>query len=104
MPNNTWHHGNIGKPLTGGQMPSYSFKCSNCDHIFDVFCSMKDREEQECPNCKSKNYETHHRGGNALIDPVRLGVRTIDGGFREVLSKIAQNNYKSNLADKLSRR
>jgi len=85
-------------------MPSYSFKCSNCDHIFDVVCSIKDRAEQECPQCKSKNYETHHQGGNALIDPVRLGIKTIDGGFREVLSKIANNNYKSNLADKLSRR
>jgi len=85
-------------------MPSYSFKCNDCNEVFDVFCSMAQRTEQECPSCHSKNYETHHRGGNALIDPVRLGVRSIDGGFREVLSKIASNNYRSNLADKLSRR
>jgi len=85
-------------------MPSYSFKCSNCETIFDIHCSISQRIEQECPECKSKSYETYHRGGNALIDPVRLGIKTIDGGFREVLSKIASNNYKSNLPDKLSRR
>ncbi|NBO99948.1 MAG: zinc ribbon domain-containing protein [Proteobacteria bacterium] len=85
-------------------MPSYSFKCSDCETIFDVQCKMSERTEQHCPSCSSKNYETHHTGGNALIDPVRLGVTKMDGGFREVLSKIANNNYKSNLADKLSRR
>jgi hypothetical protein len=40
----------------------------------------------------------------ALGDPVRLGIRKIDGGFREVLHKIGSNNgVKSNLKDKLSR-
>jgi putative FmdB family regulatory protein len=85
-------------------MPTYSFKCSNCDHIFDIVCSIESRLNQECPHCKSKSYETHHTGKNPVIDSVRLGIKTIDDGFREVLSKIAQNNYKSNLADKLSRR
>ena len=61
-------------------------------------------KEQECPQCHSKNYATHHTGKQSLIDPVRLGVKSIDGGFREVLSKIASANYKSNLTDKLSRR
>lgn len=36
-------------------------------------------------------------------DPVRLGVRTIDNGFREVLSKIKEKNWRSNLGNKLSR-
>jgi hypothetical protein len=40
----------------------------------------------------------------ALGDPVRLGIRTVDNGFREVLHKIGSNNgRKSNLRDKLSR-
>jgi hypothetical protein len=37
-------------------------------------------------------------------DSVRLGVRRVDDGFREVLSKIGAANYKSNLTDKLSRK
>lgn len=85
-------------------MPSYSFKCSDCEEIFDVHCKLSERLEQECPKCKSKKYETHHTGRHSLIDPVRLGVRKADGGFNEVLSKIASANYKSNLTDKLSRR
>jgi putative FmdB family regulatory protein len=85
-------------------MPSYSFKCSDCENIFDVQCRISEMTEQECPNCHSKKYETHHTGRQALIDPVRLGIKKADGGFNEVLSKIASANYKSNLTDKLSRR
>lgn len=42
--------------------------------------------------------------GFAIGDPVRLGLRRTDDGFREVLSKISSSNYKSNLSNKLSRR
>ena len=47
--------------------------------------------------------ERYHEPGQgpALGDPVRLGIRTIDNGFREVLSKIHNSQPKSNLADKL---
>lgn len=85
-------------------MPSYSFKCNECDTVFDITCKISERAEQSCPNCSSVKYEPFHNGNNPLIDPVRLGITKMDGGFREVLSKIAKNNYKSNLADKLSRR
>ena len=50
------------------------------------------------------NHENLITGAPALGDSVRLGVTKPDGGFNEVLSKIHSNNYKSNLADKLSRR
>lgn len=86
-------------------MPFYDLKCDNCNHIFNVFCSMSKRKEQACPNCDSKNNHTHFHSSSAAVgDSVRLGVRTVDDGFREVLSKIHSNNYRSNLANKLSRR
>jgi hypothetical protein len=43
-------------------------------------------------------------GAPAMGDSVRLGIRKPDQGFNEVLSKIHAANYKSNLADKLSRK
>ena len=43
-------------------------------------------------------------GAPAMGDVVRLGIRKPDQGFNEVLSKIHAANYKSNLADKLSRK
>lgn len=85
-------------------MPTYDFKCNNCEEVFTVLCKISEMKEQHCPKCDSHSYETYFASGSLnLIDPVRLGVRTIDDGFREVLSKINQNNYKSNLGDKLSR-
>ena len=86
-------------------MPFYDLKCDDCGHVFNLYCSMTERTNQECPECKSKNNQTHFQSSSAAIgDSVRLGVRTVDDGFREVLSKIHSNNYRSNLANKLSRR
>lgn len=60
-------------------------------------------KEQSCTHCQSTEYEVHHTGSVEIGDPVRLGVRTIDNGFREVLSKIANRAPRSNLGNKLSR-
>ena len=85
-------------------MPSYDFKCSECSTVFEVMCKISERESQACPSCGSKNYQAHHLDMASLGDPVRLGIRRIDDGFREVLHKIGSNNgRRSNLKDKLSR-
>ena len=85
-------------------MPSYTLKCNECDTMFNVLCRYAVRDEQPCPSCQSTNHENHITSAPVLGDSVRLGVTKPDGGFNEVLSKIHSNNYKSNLADKLSRR
>jgi putative FmdB family regulatory protein len=86
-------------------MPFYDFKCSECDEIFSVMCRISDRESQACPSCSSIKYESHHTSMPAFVDPVRLGIRTIDDGFREVLSRVGSNNGRqADLSDKLSRR
>ena len=86
-------------------MPFYDFKCSECSNIFEVMCRIAERENQHCPTCNSTKYESHHTTPIPFGDPVRLGVRTIDNGFREVLSKInSTNGRQANLSDKLSRR
>lgn len=84
-------------------MPTYDFKCKSCEKVFSVICRISERGNQKCPECASSEYEAHFEETPSFGDPVRLGVRTIDNGFREVLSKINQNNYKSNLKGKLSR-
>jgi putative FmdB family regulatory protein len=85
-------------------MPLYDLKCNDCENIFSVMCTYADRPSKECTTCKSTNHEPHLTGMPAFGDPVRLGIRHTDNGFKEVLSKIHQNNYRSNLSDKLSRR
>lgn len=85
-------------------MPFYDFKCTECSNIFTVSCRIAERDNQECPSCKSTKYESHHTQMPGFGDPVRLGVRTVDNGFREVLSKInSGNGRQANLKDKLSR-
>lgn len=81
-------------------MPTYSFRNKETGETHDEIMSMSRRETylKENPNLEQII------GSPAIGDPVRLGVRTIDDGFREVLSKISSNNYRSNLSGSLSRK
>lgn len=82
-------------------MPTYTFRNTNNDEIFDELMKWSDREKYLKEN---PHLEPYIGSAPSIGDPVRLGVRRPDGGFNEVLSKIHANNYKSNLASKLSRR
>jgi putative FmdB family regulatory protein len=85
-------------------MPFYDFKCNECSEIFSISCRIAEKDNQQCPSCKSTKYESHHTAMPAFGDPVRLGVRKIDDGFREVLSRVGSTNGReANLKDKLSR-
>ena len=86
-------------------MPLYDYKCSSCSEISTQMRSIADRkvpEGEPCPACGQQTL-TFMIGTPGVGDPVRLGVRTIDNGFREVLSKIGSSQPKSNLHNKLSR-
>ena len=81
-------------------MPTYTFRNKDSEEIFNKIMSWDSREEylKENPNLEIII------GAPAMGDVVRLGIRKPDQGFNEVLSKIHAANYKSNLADKLSRK
>lgn len=81
-------------------MPVYTFRHKETGETFDRLMNWTTRNEflEQHPV-----YE-QILGSTALGDPVRLGIRKTDDGFKEVLSRIGQSNYKSNLSNKLSRR
>jgi hypothetical protein len=81
-------------------MPTYTFRNTETEEIYDKIMSWNSREDylKENPNLEVI------MGAPAMGDSVRLGIRKPDQGFNEVLSKINAANYKSNLSDKLSRK
>ena len=83
-------------------MPFYTFLNTNTKEVETHRLNLSEYDEFKLNN---PHLQRHFEGsGPPIGDPVRLGIRTIDNGFREVLSKIHNNNYKSNLAGKLSRK
>lgn len=80
-------------------MPTYSFRDKDTDEVFDKLMSWSAREQFLSENPHLEGI----MGLPAIGDPVRLGIRRTDDGFREVLSRIDRANYKSNLKSKLSR-
>jgi putative FmdB family regulatory protein len=86
-------------------MPLYDYNCSSCGHTFTEKYMIEDRKQPEgepCPSCQSSSVQLLI-GTPGVGDSVRLGIRTVDNGFREVLSKIHESQPKSNLNNKLSR-
>ena len=84
-------------------MPRYTFLNKDTKEIEEHYFGISSYDDFVKNN---PHLERHHESGRgpAMGDSVRLGIRKPDSGFQEVLSKISAANYKSNLADKLSRR
>lgn len=81
-------------------MPTYTFRDKETGVVFDKFMLIKEKQDYLTSNPSLEpliNYTV------PIGDSVRLGLKTTDSGFKEVLHRIAEKNYKSNLKDKLSR-
>lgn len=83
-------------------MPTYDYKCSECDHIFERSSMISERnipETEPCPSCSKENcvHQYFGNGAAAIVDPVSIGRRKPDSGFKEVLHKIHEGMPKSNL-------
>ena len=64
-------------------MPLYEYKCSRCDHGFEIVQGIKDPVKKKCQNCRSMGLER-------LIFPVMGQVKTI-----KTLGQLAEKNTKS---------
>lgn len=74
-------------------LPTYSYQCQSCEHMFERIYKIAERklpEEQECPNCKTVNSVRQTLSPVPMGDPVRLGFTKPDNGFKEVLQKISE--------------
>jgi hypothetical protein len=74
-------------------MPLYDFKNKDTGEVFEKMMSISAKEEYLIAN---PNIEPV-LGMNMLIDPVRLGVRKTDQGFKEVLQRIHEKTPGSQL-------
>jgi len=73
-------------------MPLYSMRNTETGEEFEISLSMKEREEYLEEN---KHMKQIFNKFPAFIDPVKLGVRKHDAGFKEVLSKVKENHKYS---------
>lgn len=66
-------------------MPTYNFRNKETGEEFEKFMGISAREEYLKEN---PHIETMIAGAPMICDPVRVGVRKKDSGFKEVLQKI----------------
>jgi len=68
-------------------MPTYRFRNTETDEIFDVIMKISEYDQYKETN---PTHERYHDTPIPMGDPVRLGVRKKDSGFKEVLQKIKE--------------
>ena len=75
-------------------MPSYTFKNIETDEIFDSIMSMAERETFLTDNT---NITQLVGRPPAIGDPIRLGLRKPDDGFRDVLRNVQHHHKKDSI-------
>ncbi len=48
-------------------MPTYEYRCNNCQHEFELFQSMKDAPKRKCPTCGKNTLERLIGTGAAIV-------------------------------------
>jgi putative FmdB family regulatory protein len=48
-------------------MPTYDYRCKACDHRFELFQTMSEREKRKCPECGKNSLERLIGAGAGLI-------------------------------------
>lgn len=66
-------------------MPTYAFRNKETGDVIEKFMSISAREEYLNQN---PQLESMVNGAPMICDPVRVGARKMDTGFKEVLQKI----------------
>jgi len=70
-------------------MPSYSFENTETNEQFDLILSMSERETYLKDNPHVKQIFKRFPG---VVDPVRLGRKKPDDGFRDVLRNVKHHH------------
>ncbi len=68
-------------------MPTYTYRCNECNHTFDVFHSMSENGTRVCPECGAEAYRLIGAGAGLLFK---------GSGFYETDYKKKSNGNGSN--------
>ena len=73
-------------------MPYYDYECEECDNKFEEKYSIDERNkptEEPCSSCGGKIKIKF--GFQGLADPIRLGLRKPDDGFKDMMKRMKKN-------------
>ena len=78
-------------------MPTYDYRCEKCGHEFEIMLPIARRKEpvetpsaRESPVCGGEVKQIIV-SASGLADPVRLGIRKPDDGFKDMMRRMKKN-------------
>lgn len=81
-------------------MPTYSYKCNNCNYSFELIRKMSENEiitHEPCPQCNSFSIIQQITSPTARVDSYSLGRHKLPEDWKSYLKKIKEINPGSNI-------
>lgn len=73
-------------------MPTYDYRCKNCEEVFDKILKISDREmptKNPCPFCEESDTVELCLSAPSLVSPFRIdGLKKPSGQFRDRMNQI----------------
>lgn len=78
-------------------MPTYTYRCENCNHTFEKFLSiarMDEPTEDDCPECSQKHIQRIISSETSIrfMDPVRAGFVKPSSDWTSWLNQLKKKN------------
>jgi putative FmdB family regulatory protein len=80
-------------------MPVYQFACTKCNHVFDQYLKIEERElptKDKCPNCKKKGVQRDYNNFSQTIgsDATLTPDRATGGRWNELMGRMKKGLSK----------
>ena len=88
-------------------MPSYDYRCAKCDHSFETFKSISERDApcvSPCPSCRKKGVIRQMNQAPCAAVDTTLGPGTDFKNIMKKMQKCVPKRYRENLDQAASRR
>jgi len=84
-------------------MPTYTYKCKECEHDFTKICKIADRKrplEEPCPACQAEgSVDQTILSAPGLNAEIGGSLKKAGSGWGEVLSKVKDTHKINNIRD-----
>lgn len=87
-------------------MPLYEYHCTSCDHKFDQYQKVDERDKptkEGCPECKKLTVEKMLARVSGIVDPITVGNLRTSHEFNDRVKEIKKKNPLHNISDKFLR-
>lgn len=83
-------------------MPTYTYQCPDCEHVFDTITSISNRDglvNTECPECNKSNLKRIQVAPPTIVAGIGETTKLMSNGWKDVIKGVRQANPNNTMRD-----